>query len=203
MSKPKKEVEPSQYPCLRIMKVSDITPWKRNPRKISEISMERLDKSVSKLGNLQPVTFNVRTGNLVGGHQRLKLMIVKQVKETPVWCVDLTESQEKLANIALNNTYGNWDEAILKDIIEEVHKENGDFEMTGFDDEWAQKIVSKYDIPTEDQAISELRLEDQPVYGDIGWLVIRCPKNVLADIKVALSPFMDKLSERIQVESNG
>ena len=45
-----------------------------NPRKIHPESQRRLKKALTRLGMLAPVTWNRRSGNLVGGHQRLKLL---------------------------------------------------------------------------------------------------------------------------------
>ena len=60
------------YPKLLTKKLSDLSPAKYNPRKITDEALGRLTKSLAELGNLQPITWNSKTGNVVGGHQRLK-----------------------------------------------------------------------------------------------------------------------------------
>ena len=60
-----------KYPKLLTKKLSDLIPAKYNPREITADALGRLTKSLDELGNLQPITWNAKTGNVVGGHQRL------------------------------------------------------------------------------------------------------------------------------------
>jgi ParB-like chromosome segregation protein Spo0J len=84
------------------------------------------------LGNLQPITWNAKTGNIVGGHQRLKCYSALQKEEIEVWAVWLDEAQEKAANIALNKLSGEFDLPALKDILEEIDTGEIDLDITGF-----------------------------------------------------------------------
>ena len=121
-----------KYPCLIIKKISELTPARYNPRKISSDALGRLTKSLSELGNLQPITWNAKTGNIVGGHQRLKCYQALQKDEVEVWAVWLDEAQEKAANIALNKLSGEFDLPQLKDIIEELDTGEMDLDIIGF-----------------------------------------------------------------------
>jgi ParB-like chromosome segregation protein Spo0J len=91
-----------KYPCLLVKKISEIIPAKYNPRRVSDEAMGRLTKSLAEFGNIQPITWNARTGNVVGGHQRLKVYQAMGKTEVEVWAIDLDEKKEKAANIALN-----------------------------------------------------------------------------------------------------
>jgi len=121
-----------KYPCLITKKISELSPAKYNPRKISSDALGRLTKSLSELGNLQPITWNAKTGNIVGGHQRLKCYQALQKEEVEVWAVWLDEAQEKAANIALNKLSGEFDLPALKDILEEIDTGEIDLDVTGF-----------------------------------------------------------------------
>ena len=121
-----------KYPCLISKKISELSPAKYNPRKISSDALGRLTKSLSELGNLQPITWNAKTGNIVGGHQRLKCYQALQKEEVEVWAVWLDEAQEKAANIALNKLSGEFDLPALKDILEEIDTGEIDLDVTGF-----------------------------------------------------------------------
>ena len=121
-----------KYPCLITKKISELTPARYNPRKISSDALGRLTKSLSELGNLQPITWNAKTGNIVGGHQRLKCYQALQKDEVEVWAVWLDEAQEKAANIALNKLSGEFDLPQLKDIIEELDTGEMDLDIIGF-----------------------------------------------------------------------
>ncbi len=121
-----------KYPCLLTKKIVEISPSKYNPRTISDESMGRLTKSLAEFGNIQPITWNARTGNVVGGHQRLKVYQAMGKTEVEVWAVDLSEQKEKAANIALNKLSGEFDMPMLKDILEEIDTGDLDMEITGF-----------------------------------------------------------------------
>lgn len=54
------------------LKLSDLKPAEYNPRKISADQLKNLKKSIEEFGDLSGIVFNRRTGNVVGGHQRLK-----------------------------------------------------------------------------------------------------------------------------------
>ncbi|MGE3312441.1 MAG: ParB N-terminal domain-containing protein [Limisphaerales bacterium] len=121
-----------QYPCLRRMPLSTLRPADYNPRTISPEALGRLTKSLAELGNLQPVTYNVRSGTVVGGHQRLKCLAAMGTEETDVWCVDLSPEQEKAANLTLNVSSGEWDDSRLVDILRELQAVDVDLDLTGF-----------------------------------------------------------------------
>lgn len=122
----------TEYPCLLKKKVADLTPADYNPRTITDEAIGRLTKSLAELGNLQPITWNVRTGRIVGGHQRLKCYQAMGKKEVEVWAVDLSEDKEKAANLALNKLAGEFDPLRLKDLVEQLDSGTMDLEITGF-----------------------------------------------------------------------
>ena len=144
----------TEYPCLLKKKVADLTPADYNPRTITDEAIGRLTKSLAELGNLQPITWNVRTGRIVGGHQRLKCYQAMGKKEVEVWAVDLSEDKEKAANLALNKLAGEFDPLRLKDLVEQLDTGGIDLEITGFSlDElgdmmsMAPQEISEDDVP--------------------------------------------------------
>jgi len=134
------------------MKIEDLKPASYNPRKISTKAQEGLRSSLAKYGDLSGIVYNERTGNLIGGHQRLEQLQALGATFTDgvlsithrgdkhgfsVRAVDWTEAKEKGANIAANNTAiaGEWTGG-LEDLLGEVLADLGDdeFEELGFDD---------------------------------------------------------------------
>lgn len=85
------------------MKVKELKPWEGNPRQIDEESLAGLTASVTRFGLVQPIIWNKRTKRVVGGHQRLKVLLAQGAKETDVVVVDLSMGQERAMNLALNN----------------------------------------------------------------------------------------------------
>lgn len=95
-----------------------------NPRKISDDSRRRLRDNLKRVGLVNALVWNRRTGNLVSGHQRLSILDALMRTDNyllPVDVVDLDEVAEKEQNLFLNNpdAQGMWDlervEAILKE----------------------------------------------------------------------------------------
>jgi hypothetical protein len=138
-----KKNETQSYPCIKKIKLSEIKGAEYNPRKISNEALGRLTKSLAELGDLQPITVNVRTGNtIIGGHQRFKIYQAMGREEIDVWLVDLSEEKEKAANLALNNLAGEFDTEALKNLIEEIDSSEMDLQITGFSDEYLKNLMS-------------------------------------------------------------
>ena len=54
--------------------IQDLNPANYNPRKISPEGLARLGKALEELGDLSGIVKNIRTGNQVTAHQRLKII---------------------------------------------------------------------------------------------------------------------------------
>lgn len=160
-----------KYPCLVVKKISEITPAKYNPRRISDEAMGRLTKSLAEFGNIQPITWNARTGNVVGGHQRLKVYQAMGKTEVEVWAIDLDEKKEKAANIALNKLSGEFDMTLLKDLIEEIDTGDIDLDVTGFSSNEIEQIMVAFqgqvNIDEEWKEMPEFKQEDQNAFKEI------------------------------------
>ncbi|MEF7440703.1 hypothetical protein [Paenibacillus lautus] len=60
---------------------------------------DNLKQSIQNFGYGEPIVWNERTGNMVGGHQRFKIMVHEQGHtELAVSVVDLDDQQERLLN---------------------------------------------------------------------------------------------------------
>jgi DNA modification methylase len=139
---------------LLIEKISieNINPAVYNPRKDlqpGDVEYEKLKKSISEFDIVEPLVWNKRSGNLVGGHQRLKILKELGYKEVEVSVVDLPDAKEKALNLALNKISGEWDFPLLKDILEEINTGEFDIEITGFDDKEIEDLMTKYYEPTD------------------------------------------------------
>lgn len=122
---------------IRKIKIEKINPAAYNPRidlKPGDEEYEKLKKSIDTFGYVEPLVWNSRTGNLVGGHQRLKILIEQGLKEVDVSVVDLDPDKEKTLNLALNKIRGDWDEEKLGELLKELTKDPSlDLDLTGFD----------------------------------------------------------------------
>lgn len=95
-----------------------------NPRFMSPQAEQMLRRSLKSLGLVEPVVWNRRTGNLVGGHQRITQIDALEKRDDydiTVAVVDVDEATEKKLNLALNNRniQGDWDEEALGTLLRE------------------------------------------------------------------------------------
>lgn len=91
-----------QWPVER-KNLSELIPAEYNPRTILADAFAGLGVSVNIFGMLVPIVWNKRTGRIVGGHQRHRILLEKGETETDVTVVDLDEDAEIQLNIVLNN----------------------------------------------------------------------------------------------------
>lgn len=126
--------------------ISDINPAPYNPRldlKPGDPGYEALSRSYEEFGLVEPLVWNKRSGNLVGGHQRLKVIEASGATEVEVVVVDLSDTKEKALNLALNKIQGGWDEPKLSGILSELMEAPDlDFETTGFDLDEANELIT-------------------------------------------------------------
>jgi DNA modification methylase len=88
---------------IQKIKLADLKAATYNPRTISDEAMAGLSHSIERFGMVQPIVWNKRTGNIVGGHQRFKVLAEKGVAETDVVVVDMDTNEEIALNVTLNN----------------------------------------------------------------------------------------------------
>ncbi len=96
---------------MEIQKVSveKLNPAKYNPRKDlkpGDPEYEKLKRSIETFGYVEPVIWNKKTGNIVGGHQRFKVLKQEGAKEIECVVVDISSDKEKALNVALNKVSG-------------------------------------------------------------------------------------------------
>ena len=118
--------------------VKELLPADYNPRKDlkpGDPEYEKLKRSIEQFGYVEPVIWNEQTGRVVGGHQRLKVLIDMGITEVDVVVVSLSDEKEKALNIALNKISGAWDNEKLALVIADLQGTDFDVSLTGFDPE--------------------------------------------------------------------
>lgn len=96
-----------------------------NPRTIDKNARRKLKQSISEAGLVETLVWNRRTGNLVGGHQRISVLDElegTQDYDLTVAVVDVPIEREKALNVSLNNTtmQGAFDSELLSELCKEV-----------------------------------------------------------------------------------
>lgn len=132
---------------VNIMPVADLHPAAYNPRKDlkpGDKEYDKLARSIEDFGYVEPIVWNRTTGNIIGGHQRLKVLIDKGYTEVEVVELELNEQEEKILNVALNKISGRWDNEKLIAVLEEL-QEQEEMEATGFEDWELEALKVTYD----------------------------------------------------------
>ena len=122
---------------LRRISVEKLKPAKYNPRKDlrpGDPAYEKIKRSLHDFGYVDPVIWNEVTGNIVGGHQRYKVLLAEGVTEIDCVVVHIEDAQaEKALNIALNKAVGEWEPKALADLLTDLQLSGYDLGATGFD----------------------------------------------------------------------
>ncbi len=167
---------------IRKVSIEKLNPAAYNPRKDlkpGDSEYEKLKRSIEEFGYVEPVVWNKATGNVVGGHQRLK--VLRDLGQTEIDCVvvELDEQREKALNLALNRIQGEWDETKLSALMAEFDASTFDVSVTGFDADEVDALLNKFyskdavqddfDVDKEKEAI-EASGETRTKRGDV-WLL--------------------------------
>lgn len=137
-----------------------------NPRFMDEHGHKLLNKSLKESGLVSTIVWNKRTGNVVGGHQRLeeldKLEGGKDYALT-VAVIDVSETEEREINVKLNNPnlMGVYDVDKLADLF---IKDGVNFSKTGFSN---LDIQLTFDTPQANAILGTDREEEPEVESDI------------------------------------
>ena len=147
---------------IRTLKAAQLRAAPYNPRRDlqpEDAEYQKLRRSIETFGYIEPIIWNERTGNVVGGHQRLKVLLEKGAEDIEAVVVDLDEKDEKILNVLLNKVKGRWDIGKLADLLQQLD-EAVEMEVTGFEDWELQSLLMQYDH------IKDLMEEDFSGYSD-------------------------------------
>jgi DNA modification methylase len=115
-------------------KLSQLKPADYNPRRLTEDQEKQLTDSIDRFNLADPIVIN-KNDVVIGGHQRLKILKKRGVKEVDVRVpdVELTTDQEKELNLRLNKNLGEWDFDLLadfdKDMLDDVGFDSSDLDQ--------------------------------------------------------------------------
>lgn len=116
---------------LKKFLVKDLKEYSKNPRKLSKNDYEQLSTSISTFGLIdKPIA--LRNGELIGGHQRKKILQKLGITEVECWIPDqdLDDRQVEELNIRLNKNQGEWDHDILANQFDSLDLLNWGFEAS-------------------------------------------------------------------------
>lgn len=124
---------------VRRVPVADLQFAAYNPKHhTQDESFHGLQASMERFGYQDPIIWNERTGNIVGGHKRAMVLRKKKVQDVDVVVVDISDDDEKALNATLNNPEleTTFDTAALARLLEDIkpNMERIEYEALRFDD---------------------------------------------------------------------
>lgn len=109
-----------EAPETQSMKLSDITPYEGNPRKISPEAIEAVRKSIDEFGYVQPIVVDP-AGVIVAGHTRYEALKSLGREETDVIVARLSDKKLQQYRLADNRAgeLSSWDmDALVLEVRE-------------------------------------------------------------------------------------
>lgn len=138
---------------IKELPLKELKPAAYNPRKKlkkGDKEYEKIKKSLLKFGYVDPIIVNEDL-TVIGGHQRLTVLKDLDYETAKCVIVDLPKEDEKALNIALNKITGQWDEALLADLLLDLQESDFNLDLTGFEPPEIDDILSN----VHDKELSE------------------------------------------------
>lgn len=170
------------------MKLQELKSNAKNPRVITDAKLKQLKKTLTEFGDISGIVFNVKTKNLVGGHQRQKildqaLITITKKYSKPTKTGTMAEgfvelkgerysyrevywdkNKETAAMIAANKNAGQFDMPALSDLLRglsELEFDSAiDLELTMFDTEELASLPQPIEVAAHTRAQSDGKDED-------------------------------------------
>jgi DNA modification methylase len=99
------------------LKLSDLKPFDRNPRTITDSKFESLKKSLDDLGEFKPLVVDFDKQTILAGNQRFRAMLEKYNLDHEVDCFvpdrELTEAEREKVVVVENGHFGEWNYDLL------------------------------------------------------------------------------------------
>lgn len=145
----------TNQPTMEIKELSlkELKPAAYNPRKKlkkGDKEYEKIKQSLLKFGYVDPIIVN-KDMPVIGGHQRLTVLKDLDYETAKCVIVNLPKEDEKALNIALNKITGQWDEALLADLLLDLQESDFNLDLTGFEPPEIDDILSN----VHDKELSE------------------------------------------------
>ncbi|MEM9108881.1 MAG: site-specific DNA-methyltransferase [Planctomycetota bacterium] len=139
---------------VRDIPVEKIQPAAYNPSKPSkpgDSAYDRLVESIDHFGVVELLVWNCRTGNLVAGHTRLRILIARGETKVPCVVVDHSLEDEKTLNIRLNRRASESDPNKLAALLAELAANPAsDVTLTGFELADLDRLLPVHDLDVGD-----------------------------------------------------
>jgi ParB-like chromosome segregation protein Spo0J len=120
---------------LEQVPTSDLIPYARNARTHSDAQVAQIAGSIQEFGFCNPVLIDKANG-IIAGHGRVRAADLLKLQTVPCIRLDHLTDAQKRAYILADNRIAlssGWDEAMLANELQDLHADEIDLGLTGFD----------------------------------------------------------------------
>jgi len=122
---------------------SDLIPYARNARTHSDAQVAQIAGSIQEFGFCNPVLIDKANG-IIAGHGRVRAADLLKLQTVPCIRLDHLTDAQKRAYILADNRIAlssGWDEAMLANELQDLHADEIDLGLTGFDADELGKLL--------------------------------------------------------------
>lgn len=130
--------------------IDRVRGWDKNPKRHPEAQIKDLVKSIRRFGWGAPLLARPN-GELIAGHGRLEAAKQLGLTKVPVRWMNLDPTEAHLLALADNKLteIGEWDNVLVREILEAAKLEGADIDGLGWNDEELSALLSSNDGETE------------------------------------------------------
>jgi ParB-like chromosome segregation protein Spo0J len=133
-----------------IVDIADLKPYPGNPNKHGDEQIALLAKIIKARGWRHPIIVSKLSGRIVAGHGRLDAARLLQVAEVPVerqaFADEAAEHEFLLADNRIAEL-AERDNALVKDLLEQLDTGATDTDLTGYTREAIEELMNQYHVP--------------------------------------------------------
>jgi len=135
---------------IKTVKISELRPHPKNPRVHPDSAIDKLVRSIKEYGWTNPILVSA-DGYVIAGHARLKAAEKAGISEVPVIYLPLEGAKAEAYLITDNRLQDetDWDLPKLKDLLQELDTGEFDLELTGFDMDEIEDLMTQFHVPGE------------------------------------------------------
>jgi ParB-like chromosome segregation protein Spo0J len=152
---------------------SDLIPYARNARTHSDAQVAQIAGSIQEFGFCNPVLIDGQNG-IIAGHGRVMAANLLKLETVPCLRLShLTDAQKRAYILADNRIALNsgWDEAMLANELQDLHADEIDLGLTGFDAGELGKLLG-----LDDEEIDLPDSSTQEINTDNFQMQCKCPR---------------------------
>ena len=142
----------------KVVPTAELVPNPRNPNTHSKAQIEVIAKVIQHRGWRAPITVSTRSGFVVCGHGRLEAAMLMGAEGVPVDYQDFESEADEWAHMIADNKIAELaeiDNDILKDVLLELDTGAMDMDLTGFNVNELEKLMTQIHVEPDEKEFDE------------------------------------------------